>query len=320
MKRFLLALLAAASLVGCPAPEPSAPPKVAPTQGPIEADAHAALETALAQKSSDALIDVFHRYPKLPSGKEALRRAARMMFDDVKLAAAKCDEIAAKGALARIAPFTLDDAEIDEGYDEMQKQIVDNHVQCALVKLDADVKEAEEAWDWPRVFTAIQAARDVDGATLKQRRLAAIARWKTFLEATVRGLASGKITLDDKKKANLLASVDEGQLPGDAVPDLKKWAPAVQAAVLVFHDLDGGKLIEPPRRTWLARTSKARTLDLADGPTFAGGASFVAIARGKLDAATVLVAGDTSKDVVARLASAKLLFDEADTQGGGKKK
>jgi hypothetical protein len=311
----------ALTLNACPAPEPEAPTKQVAPVGPTDADAKAAMEKALEVKSSDALIEVFHKYPKLPSGKESLRRAARMMLVEVKDSAKACNEAAAKGTLARIAPFTLEDPEINEAYDEMQRQIGDNHARCLLAQLDADVKKAEEAWDWPGVFNAISAVKELDGATLKQRRLAAVARWKTWLDATVRGVVSGKITLDDKKAQALEASATEEQMPAELSDDVKKWAPTVHAAVVVFHDLEGGQMIDPVRKyTVSALAAPAKTRFIAnpsatDGPTFAGGASFTAIARGKIDGVSVLVSGDGKPDPLARLATAKLVFEEWDTAG-----
>jgi hypothetical protein len=308
-------------LNACPAPEPEAPTKQVAPQGPTDADAKAAMEKALEEKSSDALIEVFHKYPKLPSGKESLRRAARMMLGEVKDAAKSCNEAAAKNTLGRLAPFTLEDPEINEAYDEMQRQIGDNHERCQVDKLDADIKKAEAEWDWPSVFSSIQKAKEIEGATLKQRRLAAVARWKTWIDATVRGVVAGKISLDDKKAQSLEASASEEQMPAEMAEDVKKWSATVHALVLVFHGLEGGALIEPARKytvSALAAPAKTRTIASpgeADGPTFAGGVSFTAIARGKLDGISVLVSGDGKPDPLARLASAKLVFEEWDTAG-----
>lgn len=313
----LASCVLALNLVGCPAPEPVAP-KVEAPKGPTEADARAALDKALAEKNADALIDVYHDFPKQRAGKEALRRAAKLLIVEVKERADACDESGAKGKLARIAPFTLEDPEINEAYDEMQRQILEGHKRCAVVKLDADVKKAEQAWDWPEVFAQIQNAKEIDGGTLKQRRLAAIARWKTFLDDAIRDVAAGKVTLDDDKAAKLLASVDEAQLPGEIVPDLEKWRPAVAALVLVFHELEDGRLVTPPRKVATfgpAKTRKVESPKAIDGPVVKGGFPFVAIAHGKLDGTDLLLAGDDKPDVVLRLASAKLLFQVNETKG-----
>ncbi len=314
---FVLCALAALPLTACPAPEPVTPKAEAP-KGPTEADARAALEKALAENDADALIEVHHQYPKLRAGKEALRRAAKLLIVAVKERADACDESGAKGKLARIAPFTLEDPEINEAYDEMQRNILEGHKRCAVVKLDADVKQAEQEWSWPDVFARIQNEGEVDGGTLKQRRLAAIARYKTFLDETIRGVAAGKITLDDDKAAKLLAAVDEAQLPPELEPDLAKWQPAVQATVLVFHELEEGRLVAPPRRVFTfgsAKTRKLETPKAIDGPVVKGGFGFFAIAHGKLDGVDLLLAGDDHPDVVLRLASAKLLFQVNETKG-----
>src|SRR5262249_52494974 len=155
------------------------------------------------------------------------------------------------------------------------------------------------------------AAKEVDGATLKQRRLAATARWKTWLDVTVRGVIAGKITLDDKKALALDGSASEDQMPTELADDVKKWRPAVHATIVVFHDF-GGALVDPPKRyTVSALSGGAQTRTIAEptvssGPLVNGGVGFVAIARGSLDGVSLLVAGDPKTDPVQRLASAKL--------------
>ncbi|MGZ5969334.1 MAG: hypothetical protein ACXWP4_16785, partial [Polyangiales bacterium] len=235
--------------------------------------------------------------------------------------AKSCNEAAAKGTLARLAPFTLEDPEINEAYDEMARQISDNHVRCLLTQLDADIKKAEEAWDWPTVFSTISAVKEIDGATLKQRRLAAVARWKTWLDATVRGVIAGKISLDDKKAQSLEAAASEDAMPAELAEDVKKWTAPVHATVVVFRTLEGGALIDPPKKytvSALVGSAKTRTIanpSATDGPLVGGGLSFTAIARGKLDGVSVLVAGEPKPDALARLATAKLVFEEWDTAG-----
>lgn len=320
----LLTSLCLLVVSACPAPEPvaaTAPAAESPQK--IERRAKKALEKATEEKSADALLEVYNEYPKQSSGKEALRRAARMLLADVKERADACDEAAAKGKLARIAPFTLADAEINESYDSMQKEISEGHSRCQLTELDATIKKAETAWDWPGVFGAIQRAKDIDGATLKQRRLGAVTRWQAFLDATVRSLASGKSTLDDEHAQKLLTAVDTSQMPGELETELAKWSPAVATTVLVFKTFEAGRLLTPPKRVSTfgpARARKVATPKTIDGPVLGKSIPFTAIAVGKLDGVQVLVAGDDVADVVLRLASAKLLFAVSETKGFETKK
>lgn len=302
---------------GCPAPEPVAPKKTA--EKPLsDEDAHDAMEKAAEAKNIDDLIGVYNKYRKLPSGKEALRRAARLMMIEVKALAEKCEESAARGSLSRLAPFTTEDAEINEAYDDMAKQISTEHGRCQLVKLDAAIKKAEKDGDWPVVFEQIRKGTDIEGATLKQRRLAAIVKWKTWLDDTIRPLCAKKsATLDDTTADRLADAVDENKMPPELSEDLAKWGPIGRTAKLIFHDMKDGEIFDPPRAITIFTSATSRTLatpKVTDGPTLAVGAKLSALGRGALDGKVLYVVGGESKDVVLRLGTAKLLVQEEDTK------
>ena len=317
MRAFFLLSAIVFVLPGCPAPEPVAPKKVE-AKGPSDEEAHDAMEKAAETKSVDALIEVYNKYKKLPSGKESLRRAARLLMVEVKALAEKCEEAAAKGSLSRLAPFTADDPEINEAYDDMTTRIGTEHGRCELVKLDEAIKKAEKDGEWPIVFERIQKAKDIDGATLKQRRLAAIVKWKTWLDDTVRPLCTKKgQTLDDTTADRLVDAVDENKMPPELSEDLAKWGPIGRTAKLLFHDMKDGEVFEPPRPITMFTASTSRKLETpktTDGPTFVIGAKLTALGRGKLDDKWLYVVGGEGKDVVLRLATAKLLVQEDDTK------
>ncbi len=317
MRAFFLLAAFALALPACPAPEPVAPKKVA-AAGPTDDEARDAMEKAAEQKNVDALIEVYNKYKKLPSGKESLRRAARLLMVEVKALAEKCEEAAAKGSLSRLAPFTADDPEINEAYDDMTGRITTEHGRCELVKLDEAIKKAETGGEWPIVFERIQKAKDIEGATLKQRRLAAIVKWKNWLDDTVRPLCTKKgQTLDDTTADRLVDAVDENKMPPELSEDLAKWGPIGRTAKLLFHDMKEGEVFEQPRPITMFTSSTSRKIETpktTDGPTFAIGAKLTALGRGKLDDKLLYVVGSEGKDVVLRLATAKLLVLEADTK------
>lgn len=313
----VLAVPLLVALPGCPAPEPVTPKKV--EQKPVSDDeAHDAMEKAAEAKNIDQLIEVYNKYRKLPSGKEALRRAARLMMVEVKGLAEKCEEAAARGSLSRLAPFTTDDAEINEAYDDMVKQISTEHGRCQLVKLDEAIKKAEKDGAWPAVFEQIRKGTDIEGATLKQRRLAAIVKWKTWLDDTIRPLCGKKgATLDDATAERLADAVDELKMPPELADDLAKWGPIGRTAKLVFHDMKDGEVFEAPRSVSIFTSATSRTLatpKVTDGPTLAVGAKLTALAKGTLDGKVLYVIGGEGKDIVLRLGTAKLLVQEEDTK------
>jgi hypothetical protein len=311
----LLPLLIA--LTGCPAPEPAkAPP---PAAEPDEAGAKSELNRAKKKGDPDELIAVFNKYPKFASGKKALRLGVRKLLETALESAEACDEPAAAGALAKVAPYTSDDAEIDEAYDETKNAVGREHKRCLLVKLDQDVKRAESAWDYARAFHRITSEKDADGGQLKKRRIELTARYTKWLDETLREIINKK-SIDaacGDKRAGFDASIDASQLPPEVAIELAKRGDAIIGVRLLFEKLEGGQLLEPPVRYWTFGSPKARRVDAptaADGAVLANGVPFVAIGKGKAGGTMLLVAGNGEGDALARVASIKLLIPEADAR------
>jgi len=314
-KMFLLSV--SLSAVGCPAPEPAKAPVAAPP--PSEGEAKSALDRAKKKGDPDELIAVFNKYPKFAAGKTALRLGVRKLLEGALEAAEACDEPAANGAVAKVAPYTSDDTEIDEAYDETKTAIGREHKRCLLVKLDQDVKRAENAWDFARAFNRITSEKDADGAALKKRRIELTARWTKWLDETLLAIVKKKSIADvvgDKKEA-FEGSIDPSQLPPEVAGDLAKRADAIAGIRLVFERLEGGQLLDPPVRYWTFGSPKARRVDSpssSDGTVMANGVSFFAVARGKAGGVTVLAAGTGEGDLLSRLASIKAVIAEADAR------
>jgi len=305
------------ALTGCPAPEPAKGPEAAPP--PDEAAANAELNRAKKKGDPDELIAVFNKYPKFASGKKALRLGVRKLLEGALEAAEACNEPPAAGALAKVAPYTSDDAEIDEAYDETKLAVEREHKRCLLVKLDQDIKRAEGQWDYARAFNRIMTEKDADGAQLKKRRIELTARYTKWLDDTLREVIAKKgfdAACGDKRQG-FDNSIDAGQLPPEVAAELAKRGDALTGIRLLFEKLEGGKLIDPPARYWTFGSPTARRVDAptaADGAVLANGVPFVAIAKGKAGSVSLLVAGSGEGDALARIASIKLLIPEADAR------
>lgn len=304
-------------LAGCPAPEPAKGPPAPPP--PSEADARRDLESAKAKNDPAALIAVFNKYPKFAIGKTALRLGARKYFEKALEAAEACDDENAGHALAKVAPYTADDAEIDEAYDETKNAVITEKKRCVLIVLDADVKKAENAWDYAAAFKRVTNEKNADGAALKKRRVELTGRWAKWLDATIKDIvAKRSITaaVGDKREA-FDSATDADQLPAEVAGELAKRGDALIGIRLVFDKLEGGQLLDPPIRYWTFGTPKARRVDAptsTDGATMSNGVPFIAIAKGKLGGVSLLVAGEKDGDALARLGSIKLLIPEADAR------
>lgn len=294
-------------LWGCEAPPPQAPKVYVPT----EADASAAFEDAKTKGTTDALFAVYRKFPQQPSGKAALVLASKKIVDDVDERLAKCDEDGAKESAGRLGPLTLVDPAIDKAYDATEQKIIGEHERCQLGRLDADVEKLAGEWRWPELFSRIIAEKEVSGAKLKERRVAAIDRWKKFVDGTVRGiLAKKSLEGVSDKRARLLEAVSTALLPAELATDAQGWAPSVQLLLLVYGDMKDGQLLDPPKRYKLAVDSKSRKLEtpaIEDGPVLASGLVFQAIAKGKLSEVEVLVVGKPDKDAMVQLSSGKLV-------------
>lgn len=317
LQRLAPLVLLSFSLLACPAPEEAKAPNAPPP--PTEAEAKSALERAKKKGDPDELIALFNKYPKFASGKTALRLGVRKLLEQALEAAEACDEPAANGAVAKVAPYTSDDSEIDEAYDETKTAINRERKRCLLVKLDQDVKRAEGAWDYARAFNRIISEKEADGAALKKRRLELTARWTKWLDETLVAIAKkGSIAavVGDKKEA-FEGSIDPSQLPAEVGPDLAKRADAIAGIKLVFERLEGGQVLDPPVRYWTFGAAKARRVDApasSDGTVMANGVMFYAIARGKAGGVTVLAAGSGEGDLLTRLGSIKAVIAEADAR------
>jgi hypothetical protein len=315
MARFASFVLAASlsvlSLTDCSPSEPAKPPPHEPT----EAEAQAELEAAK-QKDAIALIDVFNKYPKLEAGKKALRLGVRKLLEKAIASAEACDEPGAAGALAHVAPYTTDDASIDEAYDETKTTVGKEHQRCQLDRLDVEVKKAEAAWDWPKAFARISSEKEAEGGELKKRRVAATDRWRTWLDKTLEQVIAKKSfsSVVGDKRDQFEDSIDPEQLPPELAPEIEKRAGAIKGLEVVFDKLEGGQLLDPPVKHWTFGAPKARKPDLTEGATLPQGIEFYAVAKGKSKGTSLLVVGAEKGDLYTRLSSIKLLIPEADAR------
>lgn len=315
----LVAVLAPLLASGCPAPEPAKAPVAPVADQPSERDAKRALERAKKGGDADELIAVFNKYPKFAAGKTALRLGVRKLLEQALEAAEGCDEPAAAGALAKVAPYTSDDREIDEAYDETKSAVGREHKRCLLVKLDQDVKRAENAWDYARAFNRIVTEKDAEGGALKKRRLDLTARWKKWLDETLGAIVVKKsisAVVGDKREA-FEGSIDPSRLPPEVASELSKRSDAIAGIKLVFDKLEGGQLLDPPVRYWTFGSPKARRVDAptaSDGTEMANGVPFVAVAKGKAGNVTLLAVGTGEGDALARIGSIKALIPEAEAR------
>lgn len=308
-----LSLLFAA---GCPAPEPAkGPPPPAPV---TEAEARDAFERAKAKGDPDQLIAVFNKYGKFSVAKTALRLGVRKLLEDALTAAEACKAEKASQDLAKVAPYTTDDPEIDEAYDETKVAVAREHSRCSLIVLDAEVKAAETAWDFPKAFARIGKEKDADGAALSKRRVELTARWRKWLDETLKQIVAKRsvAAVVGDKRDGFDSSTDGDDLPAELAPDLAKRGEALLAIRLVFEKLEGGVLLDPPVPYWTYGAAKARRIDApaTEGAVLANGVAFTAVAKGKLNGTMMLVAGNATGDAFARLASIKLLLPEADAR------
>ena len=322
--RFLRALalasfsaLALVPLAGCPAPDP---PKTPVAKPPSEDEARDALEAAKAKGDVDSLFTVHNKYEKFPSGKKALRLAVRKLLEEALDVAEKCDLAKAAGDLAAVAPYTADDAAINTAYDETKARVDGEEEHCALVKMDDDVKRAEEKWEWPRAFNRIATEKSVgDTKALTKRRVELLARYTKFLDDTLKAIVAKKSLADvvGDKKDGWTDSTDPSKLPPEVGVELAKRADAIAGVTLVFDKLEGGQLVDPPVRYWTfgkARPRRTDTPGIVGQTEMANGISFHAVARGKMGDVNLLCWGQSEGTVLQRLASIKALVVDLDAK------
>lgn len=314
-RRLVLATLWLSALAACEQPPP---PQAPPPYVPNEADASLAFAAAKTQGTIDALFSVYRKFPKQPSGREALVLASQRVNDDVDEKLAKCDEDGAKESAGRLGPLTLVAPEADKAYDETQKKIVNEHERCQIGRMEADVEKFVSEWQWPKVFERILSEKEVSGAKLKDKRAVTIDRWRTFVDSTARSiLAKKSLEGVSDKRDRLLASVAKSNLPPELEAEADRWAPILQLLVLVYGDAKEGQLVDPPKRYRVMVETKVRSIEtptMEGSMTLGVGVIFHVIARGKLDGVTVLVIGKSDKDPMKQLATAKLVVPEAATK------
>ena len=311
-----LALSFATLLPACPAPEP---PKTVVDKPPSEEEADLALIDAKKSDDVDAYFAVHRKYGQFVAGKKALRLAVRKLLESAIDQSEKCKMPEAAGSLASVAPYTADDKEIDEAYDETKQRVDGERKRCFLVKLDEDVKRAEASYDWPRVFNRIETEKEVDDSkALSKRRVDAMAAYVKWLDETLKMIVSKKsvdAALDDKRD-EFDASTDPSKLPPEVAAELAKKQDLLVGILLVFDKLQDGSIIDPPARHWTFGKARPRRTDAPAivGPEMAPGISFYAVAKGKVDGITLLCWGSSEGNVFARLASIKALVPEVDAR------
>ncbi|GAC1376805.1 MAG: hypothetical protein NVSMB47_22100 [Polyangiales bacterium] len=314
----LLSIASLTTSAGCPAPEPPKAPVVA---APSEEEARVALEKIKKANDADAFFVVHNKYPSFPSGKKALHLGIRKLLEDAIDAAEQCDLPKAKGMLARVAPYTADDGEVDEAYDETKARVDGERQRCELYKVDEDVKRAEAAWDWPRAFGRIESEKEVsDGKALAKRRKDLTARYFAWLDDTLKKVVQKRSlagVVDDKRQ-EFTDSTDPAKLPAEVGSEVAKRQDTIAAIVLVFDKLQGGTLDDPPTRHWTFGKARPRRIDTPTAvgtAEMANGISFYAVARGKIGDVAVLCWGSNEGNVMQRLGSIKALVPEVDARG-----
>ncbi len=305
------ALFAALSLTGCPAPEPPTAP-VAPPKS--EEAARSALERAKKKDDAEALLAVYHEFKEYPSGTKALNLGVRKLFESAIESANKCDELAAKTLMARANPYALDFPAINEAYDETYESVNREKRRCNIIRLDADLKKAEEELDWPRAFNRVGTEKEVDGAVLAKRRVDLTNHFTAWLDDSIKKILAqksfAKVVGDKRDKFD--AALDSSQYPPEVGDEVKKRAGAFEGLRVVFDKLEDGAVIDPAGKYWTFGTAKAHTpASLTSDPLMLpNGLPFFAIAKGKLGGESVLVAGPGVGTLLERLAAIKLVIPE----------
>ncbi len=314
---FASAAFFASALVGCPADEPI------PVQAPkpaSEEEARAALDKAKKSGDADAFFEVNRKFPNFPSGKKAMHLGVRKLLEDALDAAEKCDLPKAKGMLARAAPYTNDDPEVDAAYDETKTRVESENERCALYKLDDDVKRAEQAWDFPRAFHRIADEGEVsDHKLLAKRRNDLTARYLKWLDDTLMMIVKKRSVsgVVEDRRDEFDDSTDLSKMPPELASELQKRADSIAGILLVFDKLEGGQLLDPPLRFWTfgkARPRRTDTPGIVGSNEMANGISFYGVAKGKSGDVMLLAGGSNEGTLMQRLGSIKALVPEVDTK------
>lgn len=310
---WFFALAVASSACGPSTPAPKGGEAV------TEDQANAALERAKKKGDPDELVEVFQKYGQFAAGKSALRLAARKYFEKALEAAEACDEERTKKPLAKIAPYTSDDPQIDEAYNETKEQVAKERKRCELVAVDSAIKKAEAKWDYAAAFKAIGEAKEADGAALKARRVELTDRWKGFVDDTLRKIVakrSIKEVVGDKREA-FESALDPEALPAEVTADAQKRKKAFESLELLFETMEDGWVIDPPSKWWTygqAKPRKPEAPKTETGVVMANGIPFHVVGKGKIGSTVMLAAGAAEGDLWTRIGSIKLLVPEGDAR------
>lgn len=308
-------IVAAAALSACGPSEPK--PKAG--EGQTEEQANYALERAKKKGDPDELVEVFQKYGQFAAGKSALRIAARKYFEKALEAAEACNEEGVKKNLAKIAPYTSDDPQIDEAYNETKDATGKERKRCELVHVDEQVKKLEAKWDYVAAFKAISEAKEADGGALKTRRVELTDRWKGFVDDTLRKIIakrSIKEVLGDKREA-FENALDPEALPAEVTADAAKRKKAFEGCELLFETMEDGWVIDPPSKWWTfgqAKPRKPEAPKTETGVVMANGIPFHVVGKGKIGTTAMLAAGPAEGDLWTRIGSIKLLVPEGDAR------
>lgn len=306
------------TIAGCPAPEAPKAPVVKP---PSEEMAHDALEAAKKAKDKvDALFEVHNKYMQFPSGKKALRLAVRTLLEEALELSEKCELPEAKGRMASVAPYTADDHEIDEAYDETKARVDGETQRCALFKVDEDVKRAEADWDWPRAFGRIATETTVEDAkALAKRRVELLARYGKWLDDTLKEVVAkkslSKVVGDKSEKFD--ESTDPSKLPPEVGAELAKRQDVINGVTVLFDKLEGGAVVDPPQRMWTFGKARPRRIDTPSQvgqAEMANGISFYVVGKGKIGDVTLLCWGSNEGTLLQRIGSIKALVVETEAR------
>ncbi len=313
-----LCLAALPLLSACPAPEA---PKAAVVKPPSEEEAKEALESAKKSKDKvDALFAVHNKYPTFASGKKALRLAVRTLLEEALDLSEKCDLAEAKGRMAAVAPYTADDHEIDEAYDETKARVDGETQRCSLFKMDEDVKRAESDWDWPRAFNRIATETTVaDAKGLAKRRVDLVARYAKWLDDTLKAVVAKKSlsAVLGEKADKFSESTDPGKLPPEVATELAKRQDAINGVSVLFDKLEGGMVVDPPQRMWTFGKARPRRIDTPSQvgqAEMANGISFYVVGKGKVGEVTLLCWGTNEGTLLQRIGSIKALVVETEAR------
>ena len=312
MSRKILAALAASFVIACGCAQPPQPTHGGTHRSYDEASAEAELRQAEARGDADALLQLGAHARGLRAGARAADAGFELMATRAEAAATRCDDDKTEVALSGLAPYTLDDVGLDARFDELKRRVDSHRARCRLIAVDRAVEQDEQAWDWPAAFERIDAATGVSEADRRARRAAARERWIAFVDRTLASIVerrSASAVLGERVEA-WRRSMDAARYPADLALALRERSRRIAAVELVFVVLGSPEVLDPPVSyvTFGAQNVRAVAAPNAPGRALPDGIAFHAVARGRLGEADVLVAGDSTGDLQARLESIRYLI------------